>query len=266
MGVAALFVALTVVTATVYFSVESDIWLLPLAIGALLGGMLAVAGSYMLRGLAIKASLPQLFDLYKSLDNEKLRPVKIAVSLGSFEIGRDIGLVEFNNDQLRYVGLRTSFQFNRSSVLGSDMPLFGFPTEFRLGELDGEAFRVTIEPIKKLDPDNYYSIIGRYRSDLIQWLGAKTSGNLTEVMPPNRLAYREDAVEVPALAMFYFMLSLVLARQFDRLPEPYDNIEYLAYGVMLVIGLWNLRLAARRIAAFQKRFGLIAPSNANPNR
>jgi hypothetical protein len=134
--------------------------------------------------------LTELHEKYKKLDRPDARPVRLTVLRNNFEIGSDMGLVDFVDGTLRYDGLRTQFQVARQSVVLVDEPFFGLTRTFRIGAAE-DRHEIILKPIDKLDPDNYYSIVGVYKKGLKDWLGSKATG-ATELLPPNRTQYASD--------------------------------------------------------------------------
>lgn len=139
--------------------------------------------------------LTELHEKYKKLDRPDARPVRLTVLRNDFEIGSDMGLVDFVDGSIRYDGLRTEFQLGRQSITVINEPLFGLTRTLRIGAAE-DQHEIILKPIDKLDPDNYYSIVGVYKQGLKGWLDSKAIGD-NEIYPPIITPYRTDVKPGP---------------------------------------------------------------------
>jgi hypothetical protein len=243
----------------------SDNWLLPMAIGILVAVSSVALSPFLLSHFEEVAAMPRLREMYAGVDSGALFPVKIKVSVNGVEIGRDIGLVDFESGQLRYQGLRTALNVDRTALVPMNRWPFGSATEFLVMGVARDQHVLSIAPIDRIDLDNCYSLAPSYRKALGNWL--ETVGDLTngEVFPPDRLRYREDfktASQYAPLLIAPYISSKVYA-WLGLLREPLDALQYV--GPLLVAGLAVLYIVRVRRINHEFLEANLAPNSASPS-
>lgn len=232
------------------------------AIAALLLATAAIClGPFMRSHLEDVSVMCSVLDLHKARKDR--HPVKIRVTVDNVEIGRDYGVVEFGDGQLIFTGLRTSFNFSRNSVRVVNWTTFYTDTELLFFQADGENLVLGINPISRVDPDDYYSLTPKYRKAMKAWLLADTEGSEAEVLPPNRLSFRSDfrsnADHYGWLGSLY--LVYMVARWLASRDEPYYILAYIFPLVALMLITAYVVRTRRKNAEFIRKYSL--PNSAS---
>jgi hypothetical protein len=192
------------------------------------------------------------FEMYKTMGLPNARPVRIAVILNGYVIGKDEGLIDFSSGALEFYGTKTRFALNSGH---EDRPMVGFV----MPEIDGMRHTLRISPYERLDPEDDTFREHYYWADYKKWLEHPQAGEVEEVLPPNRPASVKDIrAETKALYVsndlwipFYLIGLSGDAFRGDLFKAGGMVAILLVYGVAIV---WGFRLRRN----FLQRIGMVA--------
>ena len=150
------------------------------------------------------------YALYSRIDNKGAYPVRVILTDEGYRIGLDEGVMEFKDGWLHFNGLRTDFEFKRSSVTNPEQTIQG-PWGMPLALPNGQILH--IQPYERIDPMQDRVFVHLFNKRFGSWWNhttIETKG--VEVMPPDRPNSSNDVRYVDArpgyLEPFYAFIIL----------------------------------------------------------
>lgn len=171
------------------------------------------------------------FELYKMSAELDAHPVRIQVVLGTYEIGRDEGIVSFRDGLLAYHGLRTRFALSPESCVES-----GLAAGLVLPQVAGLQHVVRIAPFERIDPNNDKVCDHLYWRAYNEWRKSRSEQASEVVLPPKRPAAVSDVRAYPAPFPFPSEVFLVLVLSDAFRGNMFSFGVVFGYALLLAIG------------------------------
>lgn len=212
-----------------------------------------------------KALLPgseraELFKLFKQIDRPDARPVRLTINVGDYEVGRDVGLIDFPDGQMRYTGLRAEFLIDRGSVIDRSVSHFiRTPVDLEIVDSEVDEHIISMQPMSTLDPENYYPIKGLFWKDIDRWIKEKqVDDERPELRPPIEPAYAGDVryTKVAGLEPLWIVLLSIVALGVSAFKGVPPVAYYLTMLLYAGFGVLYLGKKYTQMAGFRKKYEL----------